>query len=96
MSPPPAPRAAPLEVTSGWYGRACDGHAASGDPAIVVEAVVEGSPSIRRAILIDVAGHGPEAAAVTEHVRGAPWLATSADPAEVAIRLNYDATCIVF
>jgi serine phosphatase RsbU (regulator of sigma subunit) len=88
MSPPPAPRVAPLEVTSGWYGRACHGHAVSGDLAIIVEAVVQGSPSILRAILIDVAGHGPDAAAVTERLRGAPYLTTAADPTELATQLN--------
>ena len=88
MSPPPKTCAAPLEVTSGWYGRACEDEAVSGDMAVLLDIVVEGAPSVVRAILVDVAGHGPAAAVVAERLRAAPWLATAADPTALASRLD--------
>ncbi len=88
MSPSLPPRATPFEVRGGWYGRACEGEGASGDLAVLPEVAVAASPLIVRAILIDVAGHGPTAAAVAERLRGAPWLTTASDPTEVATRLD--------
>lgn len=73
-----------LEVTGGWYGRPFHGEPRSGDLALVAEP----TPSVLRAVIIDIAGHGPRAASAAERLRAAPWLATIADLMELAKRLD--------
>lgn len=73
-----------LVVTSGWYGRPFAGEVVSGDLPLVFTLGDGGT----RAVLIDVAGHGPEAASVAERVGGLGVLTSAASPTDVVHGLH--------